>query len=194
MRTLLRNLIVGLGLTVLAGCGIPANPDEPPVDMGNFRLGHNIVVVVDPQIGPFSRKATNEEWKQALTAAIERRFGSYEGDKFYHIGVKLDGYALARAGIPVVFTPKSFLVVTVNMWDDSTQKRVNEEEKALSVFEGISGKSLVGTGLTMNRNQQMELLADNMAKAIQDWILENPEWVGLPPLPEDAQTDSGNSN
>jgi len=173
---------------------VPADPDEPPADMGNFRLGHNIVVVNEPQIGPFSRKATDEEWKEALTEAIERRFGQYEGDKFYHLGVKLDGYALGRAGIPIVFTPKSFMVVTVNMWDDATQKRVNEEEKAITVFEGVSGKSLVGTGLTMSRKQQMKLLADNVAKAIQDWILENPEWVGLPPRPQEADSGSPDDN
>ena len=179
---------------LLAACGVPANPDEPPVDMGNFRLGHNIVVVDEPQIGPFSRTATDEEWKEALTKAIDKRFGQYQGDKFYHLGVKLDGYALGRAGVPIVFTPKSFMVVTVNMWDDATQKRVNEEEKAITVFEGLSGKSLVGTGLTMNRKQQMELLADNVAKAIQDWILENPEWVGLPPSPPAAETGSDGDN
>ncbi len=185
-----RNLALGLVALLLAGCGLPAKVDEPPVDMGNFRLGFNIVVVDGPQIGPFSRKATDEEWQAALTRAIDRRFGSYQGDKYYHIGVKLDGYALARAGVPVVFTPKSFVVVTVNIWDDATQTRLNTEEKALSVFEGISGKSIIGTGLVMTRDQQMELLANNTAKAIQDWILQNPEWIGLPPRAGDASNDT----
>ncbi len=185
-----RNLALGLAALLLAGCGLPAKVDEPPVDMGNFRLGFNIVVVDGPQIGPFSRKATDEEWQAALTRAIDRRFGSYQGDKYYHIGVKLDGYALARAGVPVVFTPKSFVVVTVNIWDDATQTRLNTEEKALSVFEGISGKSIIGTGLVMTRDQQMELLANNTAKAIQDWILQNPEWIGLPPRAGDASSDT----
>ncbi len=186
-----RNLALGLAALLLAGCGLPAKVDEPPVDMGNFRLGFNIVVVDGPQIGPFSRKATDDEWQAALTRAIDRRFGSYQGDKYYHIGVKLDGYALARAGVPVVFTPKSFVVVTVNIWDDATQTRLNTEEKALSVFEGISGKSIIGTGLVMTRDQQMELLANNTAKAIQDWILQNPEWIGLPPRSDAASADAG---
>ncbi len=149
--------------------------------MGNFRLGFNVVVVDNPTVGPFSRKASDEEWKQALTAAVDRRFGGYEGDKLYHIGIKLDAYVLAKPGVPVVFTPRSVLVMTVNIWDDAAQKRLNTKEKAFSIFEGASGKSLIGTGFFMGRKAQMELLANNAAKAIQDWILEHPEWVGLPP-------------
>ncbi len=190
----IRNMIIGAGMLLLAACSLPADVDAPAVDMGNFSLGFNVVVVNDPQIGPFSRKATDEEWKDALTKAIDRRFGGYEGDKLYHIGVKLDGYALAQPGIPIVLKPRSFVVVTVNMWDDAAQAKVNKEEKALTIFEGVSGKSLIGSGLFMTRDQQMELLANNTAKAIQDWILENPEWIGLPPLPDTAAKDTANAN
>ncbi len=190
MTVTLRSFATVLGLLALAACARPAGPEEPLPEMGNFRLGHNVVVVNEPQIGPFSRRASDEEWEQELKAAIERRFGGYAGEKLYHLGVKLDGYALARAGIPVVMTPRSFLVVTVNMWDDAARKRVNAEEKAISVFEGLSGRALVGSGLTMNRRQQMRLLADNMARAIQDWILENPEWIGLPAATGAAGSDA----
>ena len=179
-----------LALATLAACSPPADSNEPPPDMGNFSLGYNVVVVDHPEIGPFSRTATDEELKQALTDAIERRFGAYQGEKLYHIGVKLDAYALAKAGVPIVFTPRSVFVITVNIWDDAAQKKLNEKEKVFTVFEGVSGKSLVGTGLTMTREQQMRLLADNAAKAIQDWILEHPEWIGLPPRDESA-TDQG---
>ncbi len=189
-----RSLLFGFALLALAACGLPADVNEPPREMGNFRLGFNVVVVKDPQIGPFSRKATDEEWKQALTEAIDRRFGGYEGSKYYHIGVKLDAYALAQPGIPIVFTPKSVLVLTVNMWDDAAQARVNKEEKALTVFEGLSGRSLIGTGLTMTRKQQMTLLSNNAAKAIQDWILQHPEWIGLPPAHKDADANGANGN
>jgi hypothetical protein len=33
-----------------------------------------------------------------MTAEIDRRFGSYEGDKLYHIGINVDGYALGASG------------------------------------------------------------------------------------------------
>jgi hypothetical protein len=173
-------------LAVLAGCSLPADVDEPPVAMGDFKFGHNIVVVNEPEIGPFSREQTDEAWKEAMTAALDSRFGSYQGDKFYHLGVKLDAYVLALPGVPLVFKPKSIMVLTVNMWDDALGEKVNEEAKALTIFEGISGETLISSGLTRNKEEQMTVLVNNAAKAIQNWILENPEWIGLPPVDEAA--------
>ena len=181
-------IVLVAALTALAACSLPADVDEPPVAMGNFLLGHNIVVVNGPEVLPFSRTASDQDWKDALTAAIARRFGAYDGGKFYHIGVKIDGYALALPGVPVLFTPKSVLVITVGLWDDAAGERLNENEKALTIFEGVSSETLVSSGLMRNKEQQMVTLSDNAAKAIQDWILENPEWIGLPALAEAAQS------
>ncbi|MEE9388049.1 MAG: hypothetical protein V3U96_05535 [Paracoccaceae bacterium] len=182
----IRHAIFATVMAVLAGCSLPADVDAPQVALGDFRFGHNIIVVNEPEMGPLSRPQTDEAWHAALTRAMDSRFGSYEGDKFYHIGIKMDAYVLALPGVPVVFKPKSVLVVTLNMWDDALGEKVNQEAKVLTIFEGLSGESLIGSGLTQNKEKQMTTLANNMAKAIQDWILENPEWVGLPPL--DAQT------
>jgi len=180
MTISIRQLGFVTALTVLAGCSLPADLDAPQVAMGDFRFGHNIVVVDEPEVGPFSRTQTDEAWKQALTTAMDARFGVYEGDKFYHIGVKMDAYVLALPGVPLVFKPKSVLVVTVNIWDDAAGEKVNEEAKALTIFEGISSETLVSSGLTQNKEQQMTKLANNAARAIQNWILDNPEWIGLP--------------
>jgi len=181
MKSSIRRFFLVAGMSVLAACSLPADVNAPPVEMGNFLLGHNIVVADEPQVLPFSRTASDEEWKDALTAAIDRRFGGYDGEKFYHIGVKIDGYALALPGVPVVFTPKSVLVITVSLWDDAAGEKLNEDEKALTIFEGVSGETLVSSGLMQTKEQQMVKLSDNAAKAIQDWILENPGWIGLPP-------------
>jgi len=192
-RSLVRFLPLAF-LALLAACAVPADVDEPQVDMGNFHLGYNIVVVNEPEIGPFSRKASDEEWKEVLTEAIDRRFGGYDGDKLYHIGIKVDAYALAVPGIPLVFTPNSVLVLTVSIWDDATGKALNEEPKAFTVFEGFSGETVISSGLTQTRRQQMTRLANNAAKMIQDWILENPEWVGLPPRPDKPGDDTTSGN
>lgn len=189
--TAIRNLLLAvLGLAALGACSLPADVNEPQVPMGDFRLGHNVVVVDEPQIGPFSRSATDEEWTDELTKAIDRRFGGYEGDKFYNLGIKVEAYALAIPGVPIVFNPKSVLVINVLVWDDETQTRLNPgEAKQLTIFEGVSGETLISSGLTQNKKKQMVRLSTNAAKAIQDYLLDNPEWFGLPPkdaTPEDV--------
>ena len=179
----IRNLLLGLAsMLALAACSLPADVNEPQVPMGDFRLGHNIVVVDEPTIGPFSRTATDEEWTEELTAAIQQRFGGYEGEKFYNLGIKVEAYALAMPGVPLVFKPKSVLVINLLVWDDATQTRLNAEAKQLTIFEGISGETLISAGLTQNKKKQMVKLSNNAAKAIQDYLLKNPEWLGLPPL------------
>jgi hypothetical protein len=158
--------------------------------MGDFKLGYNIVVVKEPQIGPFSRTATDEEWEAALKDAIAKRFGSYDGDKLYHIGVKIDAYALGQVGIPVLVKPKSILVVSANIFDDASQTKLNSEAKQLTVFEDLSAGSLLGSGLTQTKEQQMARLSRNAASEIQKWLLKNPAWFGLPPLVAEVKPET----
>jgi hypothetical protein len=150
--------------------------DEPPVDLGPFRLGLNIVVADNMEKVPISRDATVEEWEDGLKKAVQDRFGRYEGDRYYNIGINVDGYALAPPGIPIVAAPKSVVVVTANIWDDGTQTRLNPEPKQFYVFENLSGESVIGTGLTSNKRQQLAALSYNTAKALEGWFLENPQW------------------
>ncbi|WP_431298397.1 hypothetical protein [Tabrizicola sp. BL-A-41-H6] len=169
-------------ILALAACG-KSDLAEPPVPLGDFALGLNIVFADNVEMVPISRKATPEEWETVMKKAVQDRFGRYEGTKLYNIGISVDGYALAPPGIPVVAAPKSVLVITANIWDDAAQKKLNEEGKQFTVFESLSGESVIGTGLTSTRKQQMDALAYNAVKKVETWLLENPEWFGLPPLP-----------
>ena len=171
---------LGLSVTLLAGC---AGNDlaEPPVPLGDFRLGLNVIVADNVQKVPISREASPEEWKAVMKKAVDDRFGRYEGSKLYNIGISVDGYALAPPGIPVVAAPKSVLVVTANVWDDAAQKKLNAEGKQFTVFESLSGETVIGTGITRTKQQQMDALAYNAVKRVEEWFLENPEWFGLPP-------------
>ena len=170
-----RLLGTGCVLLALAACA-RQDLDEPPVDLGPFRLGLNIVVADNMEKVPISRDATVDEWEDGLKKAVQDRFGRYDGDRFYNIGINVDGYALAPPGIPVVAAPKSVVVVTANIWDDATQTRLNPEPKQFYVFENLSGESVIGTGLTSNKRQQLAALSYNTAKALEGWFLENPQW------------------
>lgn len=178
----LRFLAVGVGLSLLAACQ-SNDLKEPPVPLGDFALGLNIAVADNIQKVPISREASKEDWQAAMQKAVADRFGRYEGSKLYNIGISIDAYALAPPGVPLVLKPKSVLVITANIWDDAAQKKLNPEGKQLTIFEHMSAETVIGSGVTQNKAKQMEVLSYNAAKAVEKWLLEHPEWFGLPPKP-----------
>lgn len=179
-----------LGAAVFLGaCAGHGDLDEPVEPIGDFRLGHNIVVADDVRQGPFSRDATPEEWEAALTEAIDERLGRFRGDKYYHVAVKVDGFVLAVPGVPLVADPKSLLVIRVTLWDDEKGTKINDEPEQLTVFEDISTETIISSGLTQPREEQLRNLARNAARAIENWLEDNPDWFGPPPAPaDDAET------
>ncbi|WP_236019365.1 hypothetical protein [Fuscibacter oryzae] len=176
----IRPIAFSLALLALAAC---QNSDlaEPPAPLGPFRLGLNIAVADNIQKVPISREATKEQWEAAIEKAVQDRFGRYQGEKLYDIGIAIDGYALAPPGIPVVLKPKSILVITANIWDDAAKKKLNPEGKQIMVFEKASPETFIGSGLTQSKEKQMEVLSYNAVKKVEQWLLTNPEWFGLPP-------------
>lgn len=176
-------------LSMLAACAGKGDLDKPPPPLGRFKLGLNIVVADQAQKSPVSRNATPEEWQAALKKAMEARFGRYHGDRFYDFGIKVEGYALAPPGIPIVLSPKSILVVTANIWDDPSQTKLNAKAKQIVVFEGLNGETIIGSGLTQTKQQQMNRLSYNAVKKVEEWLLKHPEWfpaegAGVPENPD----------
>lgn len=184
-------LVFTLGVFALAACQ-KNDLAEAPVPLGNFELGLNIVVADNMKKVPISRPATVEEWEAAIIKSVDDRFGRYSGSKLYNIGIAVDGFALAPPGVPVVASPKSVLVISANIWDDASGTKLNAESAQFTIFESFSGETVIGSGLTRSRQKQMEILSYNAAKRVEQWILENPEWVGLPkgnkPTGADAPT------
>lgn len=178
-------------LVVLAACDAK-DMGEPPRPMGNFAMGLNIVVPETAQTIAISRKAEPDEWKTVMTAAMQERFGRYKGDKLFDFGIAIDGYMLAPPGVPLVASPRSALIITVNVWDDAKKELLVKGGKRITVMEGVSGESFVGSGWTQNKDAQMKKLARNAAKAVQDYMLAHPEWLGLPPVqtPSPAHTNA----
>ncbi|MAM63772.1 hypothetical protein [Maritimibacter sp. UBA3975] len=174
----------------LSACAVTNDLAKVPEPMGRFLLGHSVTVVEEPEIGPFSREATDEAWEEAINFAMEERFGRYDGDKYFHIATKVDGYALAMIGIPVVFTPKSVLVASVTLWDDEKGEPINEPE-IFTVSEELSPEALIGTGLTKTADEQMLSLARSLAKSVQKYMLENVAWFGDASLMDPATTSAG---
>ncbi len=196
MRLTRRSAILA-GLA-LAACGTPEDLTEPPKSpIGDFALGHNIVVGSTARPIPPSRVATAEEWETALRAAIAERFDRYEGTRLYNLGVSVDAYALAIPGVPVVLKPRSVVVISATIWDDAMGIKVNATPAQLTVLEPGSGKTFIGSGITQTKEEQMANLSFAAARAIERWMRANIEWfapdgprqVVLPP-PGGSATDA----
>lgn len=167
-----------LAALALSACETRTGLQPPPVAMQQgFKLGHVVVIADKATKAPISRDAKPEQWQAALDKAVKDRFGSLDGNAFYHLGINVDGYALAPPGVPLLVTPKSVLIISVTILTDTEGgKKLTEKPEQLTVFETLAGDSVVGTGLTKTAEQQMENLAFNAAMAIQDWLAKNPQF------------------
>ncbi|MCF6233411.1 MAG: hypothetical protein L3J36_10015 [Rhodobacteraceae bacterium] len=167
-----RIFVLLIGLALIAGC-TAATPEEPLEALGEFKLGHNIVVAGKTRRGPVSRKATEGEWVNALTTAIDERFSQYQGSQLYHFGISVEGYMLAPEGLPLVYTPKSALIINVTLWDDAAGKKLNEKVEQLTIFETTtSGSFLIGSGHNRTKEEQLMGLSRNAVGRIEEWMLE----------------------
>ncbi len=181
MSRLIRTCLAMMSIGILAACGAK-NADTPPPDLGDFSLHHNVVVADNATIGPLSREASVEAWEAMLQNEIQNSLGGYQSDHLYHLGVSVNAYVLAAPGVPLVISPKSVLVISVTLWDNNTESKVNPEPKQFTVFEQAGSKTfLLGSGLTQTKEEQMKNLSENAAAAIRKWLASNPEWFGLPP-------------
>lgn len=194
---MIRIVLGFLAILSLVAC-TPQNLDQPALDLGDFKLGHNVVVASKMQKGPVSRDATKEEWTNALTKAFAQRLGRYEGEGLYHLGVSVEGYMLAPKGVPVVYTPKSALLLNVTIWDDSKGAKMNDEPYQIAVLEDTDENSiLIGSGWGRTKEEQIEGLSYNAAYTLEKWLAENKkdlDWftggvAKQPPKQEAPQVD-----
>jgi hypothetical protein len=170
-----------LGLLLAAALAVSActsgkDLGNERAELGDFRLGHAIVVAENATMGPASRRAEPAEWEASLTAEIQRRFGRYDGDTLYHVAIAVQGYVLAVPGIPIIAAPKSVLIVGVTIWDDAAQKKLNDTPHRITVLESLSEETAVSSGLTQTAEQQMQNLSENAVAAIERWMATKTEW------------------
>lgn len=167
---MLMRILAGLALFGLVACSSTGDLEEKPEPLGDFAFGHNIVVANNMVKGPVSRDAEQEEWVTALKQAIGTRFDRYEGDRLYHFGVSVQGFVLAKPGLPVVASPKSVLILNLDVWDDAKGVKMNAEPKQLTVLERMSGETFIGSGLTQSKEVQMKNLSENAARLIKNYL------------------------
>ncbi|SDW56850.1 hypothetical protein [Litoreibacter albidus] len=176
MRAILTALFAA---TFLSACAVP-NPDtDEQVPLGDFKLDLNVAVTDQAKKMGVTRAATAEEWEQVLEAAIDKRFRRYDGEKLYHISYSLDGYILATKGGRLALAPRSALSMTVHIWDSETKTILKDRSKQILVLEQLDGETFVGSGFFNTKEQQMENLGAQFAKAVERWLVANGDLFGL---------------
>ncbi|MFT4716697.1 MAG: hypothetical protein ACI861_000527 [Paracoccaceae bacterium] len=169
--------LLGLAALVLASCAettetVAVAPDP----LGDFKLGFVTVFADNAEKGPLSREATPDELEFGLKNEMDRAFQAYNGTKFYNLAVSVDTYILAIPGIPLVASPKSALIVSLNIWDDAKGERIGEEHQQFTILEKITGGSLIfGSGLTQSKEEQLIGLQKSAVKRIEAWLQENKQ-------------------
>lgn len=161
-----------MSIAMLAACNGARDLSDAPVPLGDFNLVHNLAVASKAVKGPLSREATEEELVKALTDATAERFGRYAGARNYHFGMSVEGYVLAQPGIPIVFAPKSILIINVTVWDDAKNLKLTPEPHQITVLESLDQGPLVGSGYTKSAEEQLKNLSQNAAKQIENFLVQ----------------------
>ncbi|WP_259274234.1 hypothetical protein [Sulfitobacter mediterraneus] len=169
---MMRVVLVVMSLFMLVACNGAADLNKAAVPLGDFKLQHNIAVAPKAVKGPLSREASKEELTKALTDATEERFGRYNGTRNYHFGMSIEGYVLAQPGVPVLFAPKSILVINLTVWDDAKNLKLTPKPHQITVFESFDQGPVVGSGYTKSAEEQLKNLSQNAAKAIESYLVK----------------------
>lgn len=192
---MVRNWLVASMCVLVLGCAAEDDVSETPAALGQFRLGHNIAIADKTTRGPFSRDFTEAQIEASVQSAVAKRLRRYDGDGLYHLGIVVGGLVLAQPGIPVVYAPSSVMIVDVTVFDNTTQKKLNDEPERMTVGEGFKNAvPIFGSGLVRSADAQLDNLAASLAREIEEWLNENPEWfeprLGQVRLPYDLRTEA----
>ena len=173
----MKQAFLGLLVLTLVACGAEEDLSLTPEPLGQFRLGHNIAIADNVQLGPFSREMSEDDIEATVQNAVAKRLRRYDGDGLYHLGVVVGGLVLAQPGVPVVYSPKSVMIIDVTVFDNTTQKKLNEEPHRIFASEGFRNSvPFLGSGYVRGPEKQLENLSADAAKKIEDWLVENPDW------------------
>lgn len=177
-----RRVAPALAALALGACAAEDDISSPPEPLGQFRLGHNIAIADDVTLGPFSRELSVTKIEAEVQNAVAKRLRRYDGDGLYHLGIVVGGLVLAQPGVPVIYAPQSVLIADVTVFDNTTRKKLNDEPKRITVGEGFENAVPVfGSGMVRSADEQLANLAEALARAIEAWLRENPEWFAPRP-------------
>ncbi|WP_264212158.1 hypothetical protein [Leisingera thetidis] len=174
---MIRILALLASLALLAACG-ETRLDEAPEDLGAFQARVTHVYTEKALQWPLSRNAEHSEWTVPIKNALDTRLRRYAGAQEYDVAVTLEGFMLAPPGVPVLFSPKSAVVVNVFVYDVAEKKFLARKHQ-MEIFESTTGESaLLGSGHARTKEQQIQGLAVNIADKVEEWMAKQHKQEG----------------
>lgn len=174
----LRAMVALMLIGGVAACNGAADLGDPAVPLGDFKLGHNIVVAPKVQKVPLSRELDTEVMTQMLQEAVAERFDRYDGTRLYHFGISIESYFLAPRGVPLVATPKSAMIIRITVWDDAKNKKLTPKAHQITILESLDQGPVVGSGFTKSAEEQFKNLSQNAVKQIENFLVKKNEEEG----------------
>ncbi|MGB5863317.1 MAG: hypothetical protein WBG95_03390 [Sulfitobacter sp.] len=184
----LRAMVALMLIGSVSACNGAADLGDPAVPLGDFKLGHNIVVAPKVQKVPLSRELDTEVMTQMLQEAVAERFDRYDGTRLYHFGISIESYFLAPRGVPLVATPKSAMIIRITVWDDAKNKKLTPKAHQITILESLDQGPVVGSGFTKSAEEQFKNLSQNAVKQIENFLVKKNEeegWFNGLPDPQD---------
>ena len=127
-----------------------------------------------------------------MNGAFKDRFSRFDGGSYNHLGITVNGYILAKPGIPLIAAPKSILIFRVIAIEDHTGKVLTQKPHQITVVEQLNVGSLIGSGYTRSREQQINDLAQQAALSTEAWLRQQSWFEGpdtIVKLPLDVEVD-----
>ena len=158
----------------LGGDATRGQGDSYPL-LGNFRLGHNIVVSesAEMRLGQAS-DLTSSDVERLLTEGIAERFGYLSGSRLYHLGIAIDGVVCNPDGRNVAGVALSF-----NIWDDDLGQKIHDAPYAIRMQEPLHDLSI-----PYHRATCLERVIDSIESSIdliEIILLMNPSILNVSP-------------
>lgn len=180
-----------LALVMLAGCAEQVLSARPDANLGEFRLNVNYAFDEKATKVGHTRTAELGQWAAAVSKANRARLGRYSGSQPYDIGVSVESYTLGQAGIPIIYNPRSSVIVFLNVYDPTTKTWLVRGHQ-MQAFENTDGESLLlGSGGSRTQQEQIDGLAFNLARQIESYLEDQHEAEGwFDPLPPDVLAQS----
>jgi ATP-dependent protease ClpP protease subunit len=143
--------------------------------LGNFRLGHNVVVVDNVVM----RTEESLDWNAAdiedlFSARISERFGHHAGSRIYHTGIAVDGIICNPDGRNI-----AAIALSVNIWDDVLGRKIHDRPYAVRMQEPLD--SLSQPYRAPPCNERIIAAIDSALSAIEIIILMNPSFLEISP-------------